>query len=105
MIFGTDAGVYPHGDNARQFAKMVAMGNDPAAGDPGGDESTLRAALDRGDVGTISPRHLWRHHRGQGATRRSMLRVLEHVNAVIKGGQLINVLPDHDNDDGAGATQ
>jgi imidazolonepropionase-like amidohydrolase len=23
MTFGTDAGVYPHGDNARQFAKMV----------------------------------------------------------------------------------
>jgi len=23
IAFGTDAGVYPHGDNARQFAKMV----------------------------------------------------------------------------------
>jgi imidazolonepropionase-like amidohydrolase len=26
MLFGTDAGVYPHGDNARQFAKMVEWG-------------------------------------------------------------------------------
>src|SRR3954470_5910013 len=26
MAFGTDAGVYPHGDNARQFGKMVDWG-------------------------------------------------------------------------------
>ena len=26
MTFGTDAGVYPHGDNAKQFAKMVEWG-------------------------------------------------------------------------------
>jgi imidazolonepropionase-like amidohydrolase len=29
MTFGTDAGVYPHGDNARQFAKMVEWGMTP----------------------------------------------------------------------------
>ena len=29
MAFGTDAGVYPHGDNARQFAKMVEWGMTP----------------------------------------------------------------------------
>jgi imidazolonepropionase-like amidohydrolase len=29
MIFGTDAGVYPNGDNARQFATMVAWGMTP----------------------------------------------------------------------------
>jgi imidazolonepropionase-like amidohydrolase len=29
MVFGTDAGVYPHGDNARQFAKMVEWGMTP----------------------------------------------------------------------------
>lgn len=30
MAFGTDAGVYPHGDNARQFATMVRFGMTPA---------------------------------------------------------------------------
>jgi imidazolonepropionase-like amidohydrolase len=30
MAFGTDAGVYPHGDNARQFAVMVRFGMTPA---------------------------------------------------------------------------
>jgi len=29
MAFGTDAGVYPHGDNARQFAWMVRYGMTP----------------------------------------------------------------------------
>ena len=29
VAFGTDAGVYPHGDNARQFAKMVEWGLTP----------------------------------------------------------------------------
>ena len=29
MPFGTDAGVYPHGDNAKQFAKMVEWGMKP----------------------------------------------------------------------------
>src|SRR5215469_10957251 len=30
MAFGTDAGVYPHGDNAKQFATMVKWGMTPA---------------------------------------------------------------------------
>ncbi len=30
MAFGSDAGVYPHGDNALQFAKMVEWGMKPA---------------------------------------------------------------------------
>ena len=29
MAFGTDAGVYPHGDNAKQFGKMVEWGMKP----------------------------------------------------------------------------
>ncbi len=29
MAFGTDAGVYPHGDNARQFSRMVRFGMAP----------------------------------------------------------------------------
>lgn len=29
IAFGTDAGVYPHGDNAKQFAKMIEWGMKP----------------------------------------------------------------------------
>lgn len=30
MVFGSDAGVYPHGDNAKQFSRMVRFGMTPA---------------------------------------------------------------------------
>lgn len=29
MVFGSDAGVYPHGDNGKQFARMVKFGMSP----------------------------------------------------------------------------
>ena len=29
MAFGTDGGVYPHGDNAKQFATMAEWGMKP----------------------------------------------------------------------------
>ena len=55
MTFGTDAGVYPHGDNAKQFAKMVQWGMTPLQAI---QAATLNAgeALGRsGDVGQIAP--------------------------------------------------
>ena len=30
MVMGTDAGVYPHGDNAKQISRMVRFGMTPA---------------------------------------------------------------------------
>ncbi len=30
LVFGTDSAVYPHGDNARQFSRMVQFGMSPA---------------------------------------------------------------------------
>ena len=55
MAFGTDAGVYPHGDNAKQFKYMVQYGMTPA--------QAIRAATFNAadligrskDVGTIEP--------------------------------------------------
>jgi imidazolonepropionase-like amidohydrolase len=87
MIFGTDAGVYPHGDNAKQFAKMVQWGMTPLQAI---QAATLNAsdALGRKDVGIIE--------RGRYgdliAVRGDPLRdvsLLEHVDAVVKGGQLV----------------
>ena len=46
-------------------------------------------ALDRGDVGSAPRRRLWRHRRGQAATRLANVALLEHVDAVIKGGKLV----------------
>jgi len=52
MVYGTDAGVYPHGDNGRQFATMVEYGMTPVEAV---QSATVHAAeaLGRDDVGAI----------------------------------------------------
>jgi imidazolonepropionase-like amidohydrolase len=85
MAFGTDAGVYPHGDNARQFFYMVKYGLTPA--------QAIRAATSNAadligrakDVGTIET--------GKFADVIAVtgnplddVRALENVGFVMKGG-------------------
>jgi imidazolonepropionase-like amidohydrolase len=87
MLFGTDAGVYPHGDNAKQFAKMVQWGMTPL--------QAIQAA-------TLSPQSVYpQMNAGVIETGRygdliavrgdplANVAVLEHVDAVVKGGDLI----------------
>jgi imidazolonepropionase-like amidohydrolase len=55
VAFGTDAGVFPHGDNAREFQLMVAAGMSPADAILA---ATLNAALAlgrEGELGTVAP--------------------------------------------------
>jgi len=88
MIFGTDAGVYPHGDNAKQFAKMVQWGMTPIqairAATIGASE-----ALARPDVGQIVPGAYGDLIAVKGDPLTDVT-VLEHVDAVIKGGALVS---------------
>jgi imidazolonepropionase-like amidohydrolase len=87
MIFGTDAGVYPHGDNGRQFAKMVQWGMTPLQAI---QAATLNAsqALGRADVGVIQPGRYGDLVAVRGDPLRD-IRLLEHVDAVVKGGELV----------------
>src|SRR3546814_13027881 len=54
MIFGTDAGVYPHGDNARPFAKMVAWGMTPIQAIRTAPLNGAEALDMTGDVGSLA---------------------------------------------------
>ncbi|MBK7729402.1 MAG: amidohydrolase family protein [Gammaproteobacteria bacterium] len=86
IAYGTDAGVYPHGLNARQFAYMVRFGMSPL--------QALRSA-------TIDAARLMRHEENSGSIEAGKyadlvavkgdvladISLLEHVAAVIKGGQ------------------
>ncbi|HEV8408408.1 MAG TPA: amidohydrolase family protein [Sphingomicrobium sp.] len=87
MIFGTDAGVYPHGDNGKQFAKMVQWGMTPLQAI---QAATLNAsdALGRRDVGVIEPGRWGDLVAVHGDPLRDVS-LLEHVDAVVKGGQLV----------------
>ncbi|HWC57038.1 MAG TPA: amidohydrolase family protein, partial [Sphingomicrobium sp.] len=87
MIFGTDAGVYPHGDNGKQFAKMVQWGMTPLQAI---QAATLSAseALGRPDVGAIQQGRYGDLVAVRGDPLRD-ISLLEHVDAVVKGGDLV----------------
>ncbi|HKC03731.1 MAG TPA: amidohydrolase family protein [Sphingomicrobium sp.] len=87
MLFGTDAGVYPHGDNGRQFAKMVQWGMTPIQAIRAATTSASEA-LGRSDVGAIEAGRYGDIIAVRGDPL-SDVAVLEHVDAVIKGGTLV----------------
>jgi imidazolonepropionase-like amidohydrolase len=84
MIFGTDAGVYPHGQNARQFGWMVKYGMTPLEAIRA---ATLGAsqALARDDVGVVEPGRYADLVAVKGDPLTDVT-VLENVAAVVKGG-------------------
>ena len=53
MAFGTDAGVYPHGDNAHQFATMVKFGMTPAQAIRTATQNSADLVGRSKDIGTI----------------------------------------------------
>ena len=84
MVFGTDAGVYPHGQNARQFAFMVKYGMTPLEAIRA---ATLNAsqALGRDDVGVVEKGRYADVVAVKGDPLTDVT-VLENVVAVVKGG-------------------
>ena len=85
MAFGTDSGVYPHGDNARQFGKMVEWGMKPINAI---QASTINAA-DLigwgGKVGSLEKGHYADLIAVDGDPLADV-KVLESVKFVMKGG-------------------
>ena len=54
MIFGTDGGVYPNGDNARQFVTMVTWGMSPIQAIQAATVTAAEALGRSGDVGAVA---------------------------------------------------
>ena len=88
MLFGTDAGVYPHGDNGRQFAKMVEWGMTPIQAIQAATSSAAKALNREGDVGAIAVGRYGDIVAVDGDPLKDV-RVLEHVATVIKGGEVV----------------
>ncbi len=88
MAFGTDAGVYPHGDNAKQFHYMVQYGMTPAEAIQAATSSAADLIGRSADVGELSPHHfadLIALHDDP----LQHVEALEHVPFVMKGGAII----------------
>lgn len=85
MVFGTDAGVYPHGTNAKQFAVMVKWGMSPMQAIQAATSTAAEALGRSGDVGAIAPGRLGDLIAVKGDPLADVT-VLEHVDFVMKGG-------------------
>jgi len=89
MTFGTDAGVYPHGDNAKQFKYMVRFGMTPMQAIQAATVNAAALLNWSKDVGALSPGHCADMVAVEGDPLKDIT-VLEHVKAVIKGGELVD---------------
>lgn len=85
--YATDAGVYPHGLNARQFRNMVKYGMTPMQAI---QSATGRAAIEMGrdDIGAIVPGR-YADLVAVKADPLADITVLEKIDHVMKGGSLV----------------
>ena len=85
MAFGTDAGVYPHGDNAKQFFYMVKFGMTPAQAIRAATSSAADLIGRAKDVGSIEAGK-YADIIAVSADPLQDVRALENVGFVMKGG-------------------
>ena len=88
LAFGTDAGVYPHGLNARQFKYMVQWGMTPMQAIQAATTVSAEMLGWSKDVGALSPGHYADMIAVNGDPATDVT-VLEHVAHVMKGGDVV----------------
>ena len=89
MIFGTDNGaVFPAGQNALQFAKMVEWGMPPLEAIRAATRNAAQALAREGDVGAIEVGRYGDFVAVKGDPLQD-IRLLEHPEVVIKGGERV----------------
>ena len=88
MVFGSDAGVMPHGQVGRQFATMVAYGMTPLEAIQAATRNGAQALGREHDVGAIAVGRYGDLVAVTGDPTRH-IRLLERPDAVVKGGVLI----------------
>ncbi len=88
ITFGTDAGVYPHGENARQFKYMVRYGMTPMQAIQAATTVAAEALRWQKDVGAVAPGH-YADMVAVQADPLADISALEKVDHVMKGGKLV----------------
>ena len=88
MVFGSDAGVYPHGDNARQFGRMVEWGMTPLQAIRAATLDAAEALGRQTDVGALEVGRFGDMLAVDGDPLQDVA-VLTRPAAVVKGGRLL----------------
>ncbi len=88
VAYGTDAGIYPHGDNAKQFAYMVKYGLSPARALRSATSDAADLLGRSKDVGLVAP-GLYADLVAVPGDPLADVTVLEHIPFVMKGGQVV----------------
>ena len=88
MVFGTDAGIYPHGDNARQFKTMVTWGMTPMQALQAATANAAEALGRTKDVGAIAVGRYGDLVGVQGNPLQDVA-VLQKPGFVMKGGTVV----------------
>jgi len=90
IVFGTDAAVYPHGLNARQFPIMVKRGMSPMQAIKSATEVAAHYMGWDADVGTLEPKKFGDLIAVRGNPLYD-ISVMQDVVAVVKGGLVLKV--------------
>jgi imidazolonepropionase-like amidohydrolase len=88
MIFGTDGGVYPNGDNAKQFVTMVTWGMTPMQAIQAATVTAAEALGRPGDVGAIQAGRFGDLIAVKGDPLTDVS-TLQSVAFVMKGGEVV----------------
>lgn len=88
ITFGTDAGVYPHGNNARQFKYMVRFGMTPMQAIQAATTVAAEALRWQKDVGAVAPGR-FADMIAVKADPLADIAALEKIDHVMKGGAII----------------
>jgi len=88
VAFGTDAGVYPHGDNAKQFFYMVKYGLTPAQAIRSATADAAELLGRTRDVGRVAAGQ-YADMIAVAADPLADIRALEQVGFVMKGGAIV----------------
>jgi imidazolonepropionase-like amidohydrolase len=87
--YGTDSGIYPHGDNARQFAYMVKYGMTPLDAIRAATQSAAASLGRSQELGSIAPGKFADMIAIQGDPLEN-IDLMRRVSGVIKEGHLVH---------------
>jgi imidazolonepropionase-like amidohydrolase len=88
MVFGSDAGVYPHGDNPKQFARMVKFGMTPMQAIQAATINAAGLIKQQGVLGSLAPGKYADMVAVPGNPMED-ISLMEHVALVVKDGQIV----------------